>query len=134
MEGSTARLNALKEETRFWRNPKGTWHPTDLSWSVTFEDLSNTSWHDNLWVRWQRFPGASENKWNALKCVLFEPMQSGGPPIAESWQLNFPFSFVCASADPPESTINLLDVQPCEDGVSEHYVYVLGHFVQDLDP
>lgn len=122
-EATKARLSALRKEAQFWRDPKGTWQRTDFSWSVTYEDLRNTSWDDNLWIRFKKTFSAEEGKWNALQCVLFQPLE-GGIPIAERWELSFPFSFVCVTGNPSESMVVLLDVETDSTSLKENYVYV----------
>ncbi|KAI0091531.1 hypothetical protein BDY19DRAFT_630916 [Irpex rosettiformis] len=120
--GSTARREALKKEARFWRNPKGTWRRTDFPWSVSYEDMRNTNWDDNLWVRFKRNFGAEEGKWNGLQCVAFQPVE-GGTPVAERWELTFPFSFVCVSGNPSESMVVLLDLETDPvSSVNENYI------------
>ncbi|KAI0683779.1 hypothetical protein BC835DRAFT_718152 [Cytidiella melzeri] len=119
--GTAARLDALKKEVRFWRNPTGSWNRTSFPWSVTYEDLCCTSWHDNFWARSKKLAGVVEGKWNAVQCVLLQRAVSG-PPVAESWQLTFPFSFISITAHPPESTLVLLDVEVSHTPRHEHYV------------
>ena len=119
----TARRQALQDEARFWRRPVGKWQRAGFPWSVTYDDMRNTNWDDNLWVRFNKGPGVEEGKWNALECVIFQPVE-GGDPVPERWELTFQFSFVCVTGNPSESMVVLLDLETDTTTEQERYMYV----------
>ncbi|KAI0339584.1 hypothetical protein BDW22DRAFT_1431487 [Trametopsis cervina] len=119
--GNGPRLEALKQEIQSWKNPRSSWQPTDFPWSITFEQLKQISWHDNLWIRCKAVTGSQPSKWNALQCVLLESSLDGTPTV-QQWSHSFPFSFICASADPAQGVALLLDVQPRGSDGGQNYV------------
>ncbi|KAI0091532.1 hypothetical protein BDY19DRAFT_930906 [Irpex rosettiformis] len=105
--GVSQRLEALRAQTHFWKNPQFSWVPQDVPWS--HGDLRYNHFHENLWVRSLNI-GWTEHPWkfNAVQCVVLEPGRNGSA-VLDTWKLQFPFAFDCYITYPSRGYIMLLD-------------------------
>lgn len=107
--GLSARLDGLKSQERFWKNPEGSWKREDIGdWVI---DTQNVRYYQNAWVRCRRKGDLrAALQWNAVQCTCWEPLGDGGV-VSDTWTLSFQFSFEGFAADPGRNLLFLLDTR-----------------------
>lgn len=122
--GTSARLDALRSQQRFWRSPRGSWKREELrGWE---NDLRTTMYFPNTWIRCRSEGDLLADKpwrWNSIQCVSWEPLPDGGV-VSDTWTLSIPFSFEGFTANPNSDLLILADTSQVPGSISYRYLAI----------
>jgi hypothetical protein len=110
---TSERLEAVRTQAQFWKNPQFSWKPEDVPWS--HGDLRYNHFHENLWVRSLSMRWVEQSwKFDTIQCVSLEPARDGSS-VLDSWKHVFPFTFDCYMSYPTQCYALLLESRLTSD-------------------